>query len=74
VRSGHYPGTGILFKQPNPTESRLSDLIGLCRQHTKPAPQHTRKGREDKGTPTGEKEQLVLSGFRHVIERERERE
>ena len=29
-------GTGILFKEPNPTGSRPRDLpvIGLCRQHT----------------------------------------
>ena len=26
-------GTGILFTEPNPTGSRPSDLIGLCRQH-----------------------------------------
>ena len=37
-------------KEPNPTGSRPSDLIGLCRQHTKPHPQHTRKGRGDKET------------------------
>ena len=55
-------GTGILFEDPNPTGSRPSDLIGLCRQHTKPAPQHTRKGREDKGISTGEKEQLRRGG------------
>ena len=29
---------GILFKEPNPRGSRPSDLIGLCRQHTKPDP------------------------------------
>ena len=43
------------LKNQNPIGSRPSDLIGLCRRHTKPDPQHTRKGREDKGiqgTPT----------------------
>ena len=50
-------GTGFLFEEPNPTGSRPRDLIGLCRQHTKPHPQHTRKGRGDKETPTGEEEQ-----------------
>ena len=29
-------GTGILFKEPNPTGSHPRDLIGLCRQHRKP--------------------------------------
>ena len=51
------------MKNPNPIGSRPSDLIGLCRRHTKHAPQHTRKGREDKGiqgTPTGEKEQPIF--------------
>ena len=55
-------GTGILFEEPNPTGSRPSDLIGLCRQHTKPHPQHTRKGRGDKETPNGEEEQRGRGG------------
>ena len=32
---------GILFEEPNPTGSRPSDLIGLCKQHTKPHPPNT---------------------------------
>ena len=31
-------GTGILFEEPNPTGSRPRDLIGLCKQQTKPRP------------------------------------
>ena len=44
---------GILFKEPNPTGSRQSDLIGLCRPtHETPPPntqgkaRRTRKGRQ----------------------------
>ena len=47
VWRGEREGERTIFKEPNHTGSRPSDIIGLCRQHTKPAPQHTRKGRED---------------------------
>ena len=40
---------GILFKEPNANGSRASDLIGLCRQHTKPNPQHTSDNKERQG-------------------------
>ena len=32
---------GILFEEPSPTGSRPSDLIGLCKQHTKAHPPNT---------------------------------
>ena len=55
-------GTGIVFKEPNPTGSRPSDLIGLRgTTNDNPPPQHTRKGKEDKERetdPTGGREQL----------------
>ena len=28
--------TGIIFEEPNPTGSRQRDLVGLCKQQTKP--------------------------------------
>ena len=37
---------GILFEEPNPTGSRPRDLIGLEKQHMKPHPPNTRKGKE----------------------------
>ena len=46
---------GILFKEPKPTGSRPSDLIGLEEQHMKPHPPNTqgraRKNRGDRGHP-----------------------
>ena len=42
-----FAGTGILIEEPNPTGSRPSDLIGLCKQHTKPHPCMAREFYED---------------------------
>ena len=58
-----YPEFYLQRETPPGAGSRPRDLIGLCRQHTKPHPQHTRKGRGDKETPTGEKEQRGRGRF-----------
>ena len=37
---------GISFNEPNPTRSRPSDLIGLCKLTQDPPPTHTREGKD----------------------------
>ena len=41
---------GILFEEPNPTGSRPSDLIGLCKEHMQPHPPNTHKGGQGEST------------------------
>ena len=59
-----FAGTGILIEEPNPTGSRPSDLIGLCKQHMRPRPPNIsteaieatrRRQREERRTQNGPK-------------------
>ena len=56
---------GFYLKNPTPIGSRPRDLIGLCEttRETRP-PHHTRRGKEGKETPTGEKGQRGRGGER----------
>ena len=51
-------GTGFLFEEPNPTGSRPSDLIGLCRKW---------QSASRRETTTGEKEQQGRGGGRQGL-------
>ena len=53
-QSAQREGAEFPFEEPNPTGSRPRDLIGLCRQHTKPHPPNTQgRARRERGGEQG---------------------